>query len=250
MSPWGWYLYSALPRALGPAYPLALLAPVLERRARAPLALALSFVLLYSNLGHKEVRFLFPALPLWTLAAACALQRLWAGRRKSAPRRAALAAALAALAAGGALTAATAAASRLNYPGGAALARLHELAAADAANALAAGRNLTVHIAVLPAQTGVSRFGEAGAPWRYSKEEGLGERQLARRRFDFLLSDQPAVPGYRLVEAVQGFQRLAPAARSPRGLLRAVLRGEPPLRLDIAPRVYIHRRRKGLRDAI
>lgn len=40
---------------------------------------------------------------------------------------------------------------------------------------LPAGRNLTVHIDVLAAMTGVSRFGEAGKPWLYSKVQCCGQ---------------------------------------------------------------------------
>lgn len=242
VQPWHWYLTSALPRALHAGYPLALAAPLLDRRARPLLFVAAGFVALYSKLPHKEVRFLFPVLPLWNLAAALTLARLWAGRRKSAARALLAAAAAAAVAAGLGVTALTAAASAANYPGGAALAQLHSLGAADAAAAAAAGHRLTVHIDILPAMTGVSRFGEEGAPWAYSKDEGLAPAQLAERRFDFLLTGDAAVPGYRQVAAVHGFQRLALAARSPGGLLRAVLAGQPPVQVVTAPQVYIQRR--------
>ena len=40
---------------------------------------------------------------------------------------------------------------------------------------LPAGRSLTVHIDVLAAMTGVSRFGEAGKPWLYSKVRSCGQ---------------------------------------------------------------------------
>lgn len=196
----------------------------------------------HAGLGHKEVRFLFPVLPLWNLAAGIAAARLWAARRRSLAARAAALALVAALAAGLALTVVTAAASARNYPGGAALRALHVLGAADAAAAAAAGRALRVHIGVLPAMTGVSRFGEAGAPWRYSKEEGLTTAQLAARKFDFLVTDAPSVPGYAQAAAVHGFQGLHLEARSPGGVLRALLQRRQPLRILTAPRVYIQRR--------
>ncbi|KAL4452080.1 hypothetical protein ABPG75_007742 [Micractinium tetrahymenae] len=238
-----WYFTSALPRALHAAYPLALLAPMLERRAAPLLGVALGFVGLYSGLGHKEVRFLFPVLPLWNAAAACVLQRAWDGRRKrGVARRAALAALAAALAGGAALTALTAAASACNYPGGQALRALHELGAADAAAAAAEGHALRVHIGVLPAMTGVSRFGELGPPWAYSKEEGLTKQQLAQHRFDFLLTDTPDVPGYTMAAAASGFRRLALASRSPAVLLRGLLQGQLPVRIKTEPQVYVLRR--------
>ncbi|EFN54879.1 hypothetical protein CHLNCDRAFT_8393, partial [Chlorella variabilis] len=214
-----WYFTSALPRALHAAYALAPLGALLERRVRPPLAVGLAFVLLYSNLGHKEVRFLFPVLPLWNLAAAAAVQRAWVGRGKSAARRLLLLVVGGALAAGLALTLVTAAASRHNYPGGAALRQLHSLAAADAAAAAAQGRQLRVHVGVVPAMMGVSRFGEVGEPWSYCKEEGLDPGQLAKRRYDFLLTDQPAVQGYAQLAAAHGFRRLSLRVRSPAAAL-------------------------------
>lgn len=246
MAPPHWYFTSALPRALHAAYPLALAAPLAERRAAPLLAVALGFAGLYSLLAHKEVRFLFPVLPLWNAAAACVLQRAWDGRRKpGALRRAALAALAAALAAGAALTAVTAAASARNYPGGQALLALHELGGADAAAAAAAGRLLRVHIGVLPAMTGVSRFGELGPPWAYSKEEGLSVQQLTQRGYDFLLTDTPMVAGYEQVGAAAGFRRLALSARSPAALLRGLLQGRLPVRIETEPQVFVLRRLAG-----
>lgn len=53
---WHWYASSALPRSLMAAFPLALAAPLLDRRAVPLLLIAAGFVALYSALPHKEVR--------------------------------------------------------------------------------------------------------------------------------------------------------------------------------------------------
>ena len=54
-SPAGWYFYSALPRALSLAYPLALASLPLVPRAREFVGVALCFVALYSLLPHKAI---------------------------------------------------------------------------------------------------------------------------------------------------------------------------------------------------
>lgn len=87
-SPPHWYFTSALPRALLLAYPLAFLGAAMERRVRAPLVCAMFYVGAYSFLPHKELRFIFPALPLMNAAAAAAAGRVWINRGKIFSRRA------------------------------------------------------------------------------------------------------------------------------------------------------------------
>ncbi|KAL6779644.1 hypothetical protein ACKKBG_A13140 [Auxenochlorella protothecoides x Auxenochlorella symbiontica] len=165
---WHWYCTSALPRALHGGFPLAALGAIWDRRARPLLAVGLAFVGLYSFLPHKEARFLFPALPLFTACAAVALQRILhnAWHAKHGWRLAA-AGTLGIFLAGAGVTALTTAVSRANYPGGVAIRRLHELGGGSKG----AGAHPTrVHVGTLAAMTGVSRFTELpGGAWMYSK---------------------------------------------------------------------------------
>jgi len=183
VSPWHWYFTSALPRALTVSYPLSLVGAALERRVRAALAIGLFYVVVISRLPHKELRFVFPTLPLFTACAAAAVGRAWTRRAKITrcvlgmllSRRAkkktrtkrggkykragvaeliwALFAAVVVLAwcLGVAAHVAFALGARCNYPGGVALARLH---------ALRADVPGTVHVDADAATTGASRFGQ------------------------------------------------------------------------------------------
>ena len=253
VSPPSWYFTSALPRALHAAYPLAFLGAILDRRVRPMFLVALGFVALYSNLGHKEVRFLFPVLPLWNLCAAAAMGHLSRNRKYSFLRTVFWLAAVASLAAGAATAGLGLAASSVNYPGGFALQELHQLGATHAKHALNSGRNLTVHISVLPAMTGVSRFGEAGAPWVYSKDESLlgsgstdgSTALLSKAGFDYLLNEKPVVEGYKVVKAIQGFAGWKWYGGSPKAAVTGMLQRRQlfPLTIATAPAVYIHKKR-------
>lgn len=239
-SPPKWYFHSALPRALHAAYPLAILGYFLDRRVRPMFYVAVQFVLLYSHLAHKEVRFLFPVLPLWNLCAAAAIAQLHQrSRGRSLVWKLAYMAAVAAVVAGAGTAILGAAASRVNYPGGVALKELHRLAAPHAQEVIYTGKNLTVHIDVFPAMTGVSRFGEAGAPWVYSKAEGLSDAALNEAGFDYLLTDKANVAGYEVVEAVNGFSGLKWNIRSPEAVVKGVLEGRLPVEVTTAPAVYV-----------
>jgi len=141
-SPFWWYFYSAIPRAMGTSvlfFPIGLF---LERRIRWIMWQPLLFVLLYSFLPHKELRFIIYVFPLLNVASAAACSRLWENRTKSKWQ------ALLSLAAAGHLLANLVIScflltvSHANYPGGVALAKLHQLEPADA--------NVTVHIDVPP----------------------------------------------------------------------------------------------------
>lgn len=121
-----------------------------------------------------QVRFLLPVLPLFNLGAAVALVRVTNNRRKSRARALAWLVTLSLLAASTAASAFMLFVSAHNYPGGQALYSLHlrEAAGGPWFRATTDGRgqpDRKVHVGVLPAMTGVSRFLELDGHWMYSK---------------------------------------------------------------------------------
>lgn len=117
VSAWHWYLTSAIPRALTFSLPAAFVGVALEpRRVGVDIVLpALASIALLSLLPHKELRFIFPQLPLLTLAAAVGIDRLTRFKRSRVIIARLLPLAL--VAGCLATTALFAAAARLNYPG-------------------------------------------------------------------------------------------------------------------------------------
>lgn len=75
-SPYLWYFYSALPRSLAFSIFLVPIGFYLDRRLKNILFPALGFVWMFSNLPHKELRFIIYTVPLFNTAAAVACNRL------------------------------------------------------------------------------------------------------------------------------------------------------------------------------
>ncbi|KAG1693827.1 hypothetical protein DVH05_022929 [Phytophthora capsici] len=206
-SEWGvspplWYFTSALPRALqltALLIPLGLstllptllksrslhditwafkTAPVLDWSVLSLVWPVFIYLGLYSFLPHKELRFIFNAIPILNMVSAVGLAKLYQSTSKSLlPFVGGVSCLLISIL--GTIFLLTAA--NVNYPGGEAFKRLHQIALID--------RDLprSVHIDVPAAMTGVSRFGEEFPAWRYSKDESVTTvEQLVQ--FDYLLT--------------------------------------------------------------
>lgn len=198
-SPYHWYFSSALPRALLAALPLAAMGLALGwRRLWRFVIPVVAFVSIYSFQPHKELRFIFYALPMTNLAAAYGIAHARIAGGKSLVMKALFVLAVAALALSLCLSLGFLSVSALNYPGGHAFARLHHLKEGEAMD------ERRVHIDVPAAMQGVCRFGEEYPAWTYSKEEQLAERV----GFDFLVTADAEVEGFHSIAAVSGFAGL------------------------------------------
>ncbi|OIW18819.1 hypothetical protein TanjilG_25262 [Lupinus angustifolius] len=173
-----WYFTSALPRALLAAYPLSLFGLLVDRRVRSFTFPVLAFILLYSKLPHKELRFIISSVPIFNLSASIAANRILAG------------------------TITTFMASYWNYPSGHALKELHGVDYHNDTD------EQWVHIDTFSAMNGISRFCESDFPWRYSKEEQISLQELKHRNFTFLINEHPVINGFKCLFAEDGFSRI------------------------------------------
>ncbi|OAE32668.1 hypothetical protein AXG93_632s1180 [Marchantia polymorpha subsp. ruderalis] len=223
-SPFHWYFTSALPRAMMAGLPLALLGVLLERRTAKFVLPVLIFITLYSKLPHKELRFILVGVPVLNIAGATAMARIYNNRWKPGfIWRTFYSLALVMLMASFGVSMVIAAASHANYPGGHALRVLHskEAVASEVSEGF-------VHIDVLTAMTGVSRFCEV-PHWRYSKEEGLFLEDYSLRNFTHLLNEKDSIPGFLCLQAIPGFSRLR------------LQKTFPQLLVVTEPKVFVHR---------
>jgi alpha-1,6-mannosyltransferase len=198
----------------------------------------LGFVVLYSFLGHKEIRFIFPALPILNLVAALGMSKLnrlafssndltkkddncdaksfsWIARIGFGCCILCMLASL-----GGSL--AFVAVSRWNYPGGDALMVLvrqiqHQQQLSDVALA-ATTTTIKVHIDVASAMSGVSLFGQRAAhalslpsvKWEFVKDGYETDRSVDAngwRDFTHLLTEEPSRMksyGFQVIQTVPG----------------------------------------------
>lgn len=178
-APWSWYLYSAIPRALCSSLLLVPVGVVVDPRVKTLLLPAVGYVLLYSFLPHKELRFILYVFPLLNVAASRACLYVWNSRLKSSWHVVCTLGVCFHLVANLCTTALLLYISSHNYPGGYALKKLHEIEAGlPVAN---------IHIDVYAAQTGVSRFGELNPHWRYNKTERLVAGGLEMQSFTHLI---------------------------------------------------------------
>ncbi|XP_032521071.2 probable Dol-P-Man:Man(7)GlcNAc(2)-PP-Dol alpha-1,6-mannosyltransferase isoform X2 [Danaus plexippus] len=169
-SPFLWYIYSALPRGLGPSIVLIPIGLYLERRLTPIVMPAIVYIILFSFLPHKELRFIIYVFPMLNMASAAACTYVYI-RRTKAPIYELLFWGIAVIISLNIIfSTALVLVAMTNYPGGIAMTRFHKL--------LKNEPFVHVHISNLAAQTGVTRFTQMHSHWKYSKNESLNVDQL------------------------------------------------------------------------
>ena len=199
-SPWHWYFSAALPKSM---LMTLLLVPFSllrvpdrmvrwERRLRSttgsaepttfgwmdstwlPILLpVLCFIVLYSNLGHKEMRFIFPALPILNLASASCMARfseLGTTNKDKAPTLIGscifyFGVTCIVLTMIGSL--AFVAVSKWNYPGGESLIRLSDHFHQEMRRRDVSIDKVVVYVDVASAMSGVSLFGQRAVQYQF-----------------------------------------------------------------------------------
>ena len=195
----------------------------------------LAFIGLYSILPHKEVRFLFPALAMLNIAAACGITRLHQffirmretkeTKHESVERnqKNKSMTSLFLFACGITTIAITFIGSLLflwissyNYPGGEALYKLQRYI--EHHPNVNNSTSIKVHIDVASAMTGVSLFGQRSAEynlsnmgqWTFSKagyEEDNSNQMNKLSNITHLLCENAKVEGYHTIGVAQGYPR-------------------------------------------
>ncbi|XP_012064025.1 PREDICTED: uncharacterized protein LOC105627349 [Atta cephalotes] len=125
-----------------------------------------------------------------------------------------------------------------NYPGGLAIVRLHRLERGSI-------EPMHVHIDVLTAQTGVSRFTQTNASWIYSKQENLTIDDPEMLQFTHLLiggrnkfspSIKPYLKTHDIIDSIDGFSHIT--------LNYNML---PPIRIKTRPSIFIMKRKSNIK---
>ncbi|XP_076234748.1 alg12 alpha-1,6-mannosyltransferase isoform X2 [Calliopsis andreniformis] len=237
-SPFLWYFYSALPRGLAFSYFLIPLGMLWDARVRTLTVPGIVFVGLFSFLPHKELRFIIYVFPLLNVSVAAVCHRIWENRTKS-PWNGFLALVII-----GHLVLNTLFSMFLlcvagsNYPGGLAITKLHRLEK-DSIDPV------HVHIDVLTAQTGVSRFTQINDSWIYSKQENLMIDDPQMLQFTHLLMEakskyspniKPYLKTHDILDSVDGFSHIV--------LNYNML---PPIRIKTKPIIFIMKRKPNIR---
>ncbi|KAI4489855.1 hypothetical protein M0804_004037 [Polistes exclamans] len=237
-SPFFWYFYSALPRGLAVSYVLIPLGIIWDARVRAFTVPAVIFVVLFSFLPHKELRFIIYVFPLLNVATAAACHRIWENRGKSPWNGILSLIVVGHLVLNTIFSMFLLCVASCNYPGGLAIARLHRLEQNST-------ESVYVHIDNLAAQTGVSRFTQTNSSWIYSKREDITFTDPEMLQYSHLLIEakskyspniKPYLKTHEILDSIDGFSHIT--------LNYNIL---PPIRIKTKPTIFIIKRKANIK---
>ena len=233
-SPWPWYFYSVLPRALFTSTFFIPIGIYFDRRTSLLIIPSLIFVLLFSFLPHKELRFIVYVFPMLNVAAAEACKRFWEmGKLKPSFISRFLAfAAVSHVILNSLFSVMMLYISSNNYPGGHAILEFHQMVPPN--------KNVKLHIDVYSAQTGVSRFLHLNENWTYDKSENLPLEEL--KKFQFLLMESSKVQNF--TEKSDKSHQILKEISAFKGLDFSNWKTFPPVKCKLLPAVTILKKNK------
>ncbi|KAL0091002.1 Alg9-like mannosyltransferase family-domain-containing protein [Phycomyces blakesleeanus] len=232
------YFVNFLPRVLMVSYPLALMGFFTDRRIRVLLAPALVYTGLFSMLPHKEWRFIMYTIPIYTTAAAFTVSKLSLKARHSMYATVSLVGVAGALVVCFCGSIMMLLVSMKNYPGGEALSVMNNMPLQSA----------SIHLDVLTAMTGASRFGQTHSLWSYHKDESHRSiDDYLEAEYTHLISDTPLnnTP-FEIISVTYGLEKIK--RKSPRIYLQNIMSifGKDwswetllPVEIELEPKLYI-----------